>query len=100
MPIGFDSILKDEDMAAFGSVNWEHVLTGALALTFAGLLAGLALAGALTRFVSGLLHEVQPTDPSTYILVTILLVIVSLGASTFPARRAAGIEPTEAPRHE
>jgi ABC-type lipoprotein release transport system permease subunit len=44
-------------------------------------------------------HEVQPTDPWTTILATNLVVIVSHGASAFPARRAPGIEPTEALRH-
>jgi predicted permease len=71
-----------------------------LILTSAGLLTGLVVAVVLTRFISGLLHDVQPTDPLAHIIVTLIVVVVSAGASYLPARRAAGIEPTEARRYE
>ena len=64
--------------------------------------AALGLAGALlgTRALRGLLYEITPTDPTTLIAGTLVLVGVALLASYLPARRAAGIDPMEALRHD
>jgi ABC-type antimicrobial peptide transport system permease subunit len=64
--------------------------------------AGIGLAGGLTvtRFVSHLLYGVTPTDPITFISVSLLLGFVALLASWLPARRAAKVDPMEALRCE
>jgi len=65
-----------------------------------GIVAGLGLALALTRFLQGLLFEVQPTDPLTYAIVIVVLSSVGLAACYLPSRRATRVDPMEALRHE
>jgi putative ABC transport system permease protein len=76
------------------------ILRQGLVLTVAGLLAGVAGAFALTRFLSGLLFEVKPTDPMTYVVVSVLLGVVALAACLIPARRATKVDPLVALRYE
>jgi ABC-type lipoprotein release transport system permease subunit len=40
-----------------------------------------------------LLFQVSPTDPATFIGVSLLFVVVALLAGYIPASRAAGIDP-------
>ncbi|HTM41267.1 MAG TPA: ABC transporter permease, partial [Terriglobales bacterium] len=72
----------------------------ALRVTLAGVAFGLAGAWGLTRFLSGFLYGVQPTDLATFVLVPIVLVAVSLLACYIPARRATKVDPMEALRYE
>ena len=69
-----------------------------LALAGAGL--GLAASLALTRVLRSFLYEVSPFDPLTYGIVILLLAGVGLTASYVPARRATGVDPLVALRHE
>jgi ABC-type lipoprotein release transport system permease subunit len=39
-------------------------------------------------------------DPMTFAVSALLLILVALGASWIPARRAAGVDPIQALRHE
>jgi ABC-type antimicrobial peptide transport system permease subunit len=66
----------------------------------AGLLAGLAGALALTRFLAALLFEVSPTDPATFAVLPLVLLAVAALASWLPARRAARTDPRAALRAE
>jgi putative ABC transport system permease protein len=63
-----------------------------------GVAAGLALALPLMHFVRTLLFGVTPTDPLTFGLVALALVLVALLACYMPARRAIGVAPVEALR--
>jgi ABC-type antimicrobial peptide transport system permease subunit len=65
-----------------------------------GIGSGLAIALVLTRLVKSLLYELQPQDPLSLAGGAVLLVLVALAASWIPARRAAGVQPMEALRHE
>jgi ABC-type antimicrobial peptide transport system permease subunit len=76
------------------------VLCEASWLGVVGIGAGVGVALLLTRLVKSLLYGLQPTDPSSMVGGAILLVIVGLAASWIPARRAAGVQPMEALRHE
>ena len=76
------------------------VLGRAMLLTVAGLLAGVAGALALTRLLTSLLFGVKPTDPWTYVAVSLLLALVALVAGFVPARRATRIDPVIALRSE
>jgi predicted permease len=71
-------------------------LRHAALLSGIGIAVGLAGAFGLTRLMSSLLFDVSPADPMTYGLVSVLLVGIALVASYVPARRASGIDPTEA----
>ena len=65
-----------------------------------GIVLGAAGALGLTRLLEGMLYEVKPADPVTFVGVLILLGGVALAAGYFPARRAARIEPVTALRQE
>ena len=60
-------------------------------------LTGMVVVG---HVLSGLLYQLSPWDPMTYAAVFLLLLVVALLASYFPARRAAKTDPMEALRYE
>jgi len=66
----------------------------------AGLVAGLGLAFAFSRLITGFLYEVKPLDAWTYIVVALALPAIGLTAALIPARRAASIQPMQALREE
>lgn len=69
------------------------VVAQGLKLTVIGVAIGIAGALALTRMLSSLLYSVKPTDPLTFIGVTLILTAVALLASYIPARRATKVDP-------
>ncbi|HEV2349246.1 MAG TPA: ABC transporter permease [Terriglobia bacterium] len=69
-------------------------------LTLIGEAMGLAAAFGLTRFLADFLFGVQPTDPMTFIGVSLLLSAVALAATYIPARRAMRVSPMVALRYE
>jgi ABC-type antimicrobial peptide transport system permease subunit len=79
--------------ASAASVMRMVVVRG-LALTGAGLAAGLALAWALTRTLQNLLYGVSAGDPATFGAVVALLGVIALAACYIPARRASRMDPT------
>jgi putative ABC transport system permease protein len=69
-----------------------------LALT--GVAMGLLAAYALTRLMKNLLFGVEATDPLTFTIIPLLLMIIALLACLIPARRAMKTDPITALRHE
>jgi putative ABC transport system permease protein len=76
------------------------VLRQGLTLAGAGIVAGLAAAFLLTRLMQTLLYQVRPSDPETFVLVSIALVVVAVLASAIPAYRATRVSPLIALRTE
>jgi putative ABC transport system permease protein len=69
-------------------------------LVLIGVATGVGGALALTRFVSSLLYEIRPTDPLTFVAVSLILIVVALLACYIPARRATKVDPVVALRQE
>jgi predicted permease len=76
------------------------VLREAWWMALIGVVAGLGAALAMGRLIGSMLFGLKPWDPATLGIAALLLVAVALAASWVPARRAAGVEPMEALRHE
>lgn len=66
----------------------------------AGVAVGLAAALAMTHAIKSMLYGIAPNDPLTLASGVLLLLAVALAASWIPARRAAGVQPVVALRHE
>lgn len=67
-----------------------------LRLVVPGVLIGTAGAFALTRFLQNMLYEVTPTDPLTFLQITLLMLAVAAVAAYLPARRAVRGSPIRA----
>ncbi len=92
---GVRMALGAEQTQVLGMVLKEGVLMAAAALLVGGLGAAF-----LSRFIVGLLFQVEPLDPATYLTVGVVLAGVALFASYLPARRATRVDPMEALRSE
>jgi putative ABC transport system permease protein len=76
------------------------VLRTGARLVFAGWVAGLAGATALTGLLKSMLFGVGAHDAATFLAVPLVLAVVALFAAFLPARRAARMDPVEALRAE
>ena len=76
------------------------VIGRALAPVLLGLGLGLPLSLAGTELVRSLLYGVEPSDPLTLALGTVVLILSGLSAAYFPARRAVRVDPVIALRSE
>jgi putative ABC transport system permease protein len=76
------------------------VLKQGLSLAGGGIIAGIAAAFLLTRLMQSLLYQVRPSDPMTFVIVALALILVSILASALPAYRATRVSPLVALRTE
>jgi ABC-type antimicrobial peptide transport system permease subunit len=65
-----------------------------------GVVLGLVLAAATTRFIRTMLFGVSAVDGRVYALAGVLLIASALLASYLPARRAASVDPLVSLRHD
>jgi predicted permease len=82
-----------------GGVMWMVLKQGA-SIWLAGMAAGFLAAWGLTRWLSSLLFEVEPTDPATFLAVAVLFCAVAVAACGVPARRATCVDPVISLRYE
>ena len=76
------------------------VMKHGLVLVLCGTIVGTLVSIALSRFMSGLLFGISPTNASTFAAAGAGLMLVALVACYLPARRATKVNPLEALRHE
>lgn len=76
------------------------VLRDGLIVAVAGIVLGTASTLVLTKALAGLLYEITPTDPTSFMLVSFGLLGLTGVASYIPARRAARMEALRALRTE
>jgi putative ABC transport system permease protein len=76
------------------------VLSQGLILTLIGLVIGTAASLAAMPLLASSLYGVKPADPLTFMASSVVVVLVALAASFFPARRASRVDPMVALRYE
>ncbi|HEY2017101.1 MAG TPA: ABC transporter permease [Bryobacteraceae bacterium] len=84
--------LRGDVMRWVFAIGFRPVLAGVAAGLFAAIMMGRAL--------RGFLYGIAPTDPVSLGLVAVVLLLTAALACYLPARRAAGLDPTIALRHE
>jgi putative ABC transport system permease protein len=77
---------------------FKLVIGQGLYLSAVGLAIGLLAALGLTRWMTSMLVEVKPADPSTFAVMTLLFLLVAVLASWVPAARAASLDANTALR--
>jgi ABC-type antimicrobial peptide transport system permease subunit len=80
--------------ASAGDVQ-SRIVRQTLTLAVVGLTVGLPVAASSARLLEGLLFGVTPLDPTTYLVVVLLLGGVAGAAGYLPARRAARANPLD-----
>ena len=76
------------------------ILGNGARMVLVGVAIGVAAGLGLTRLMAGMLYGVSATDPLTFALVALLLILVALAACYIPARRAMRVDPLVALRYE
>ena len=77
---------------------FRMILGQGLRLVLVGLVLGIVGAFALTRLIRSLMFGVTPSDPPTFIAVSLLLIVITLAAGGLPALRATKLDPLRALR--
>jgi putative ABC transport system permease protein len=78
----------------------QLILRDGMRLALAGIGIGVVCALGLTRLMANMLYGVSPTDPVTFVAISVLLLVVATAASYLPARRAMGVDPIVALRYD
>ena len=69
-------------------------------MTIGGIVIGVPLARALSRFIESFLYGVKPGDIVTISIAVGTLVLFGVAGSLIPALRAASVQPVTTLRHE
>jgi putative ABC transport system permease protein len=76
------------------------VIRQGMMLALIGIAVGLVIAYVSSRMISSLLWGVSPSDPVTFILISLAVAAVALLASYLPARKAVRVDPMTVLRNE
>ena len=76
------------------------VFSQATRLVGAGLAAGFLVALSLTRLLTSFVYGIKATDPLTFTVAPVALLMAASLAIYIPARRASGIDPVDTLRNE
>jgi ABC-type antimicrobial peptide transport system permease subunit len=76
------------------------VLGQGLRLSIAGIFVGSLISVAMTRLVAASMAGLGTPDPLTYFTVPLMLLGVTIAASSVPAHRASRVDPLRALRYE
>jgi putative ABC transport system permease protein len=87
-------------LGASGATVMTLVMRQALVVVGTGLVLGIGGSLVATRLIEGTLWGVEPTDPVTFSVVSLLLLVVALVACMVPTRRAMRVDPSEALRYD
>ena len=104
--MAFSTALRTQEMAirlALGSQRegvMRLVLASGARLGAAGCVLGALAAVFATRLLRSFLFQVDPLDPVVILLAAVSILLLALGASLVPARRAASVDPMQALRAE
>lgn len=74
----------------------QLIVAQGLRLSVVGIVAGIVAAFFLGRVMTSMLVGVRSTDPSTYVAMTVVFLVIATLASCLPALRAAGLDPKTA----
>lgn len=87
-------------LGAAGNHVFRWAIWHGLRPALVGLAAGILGAAALSRLLRGILYEISPTDPATFLAAPALLLGAALLACVVPAIRAARTDPMAVLREE
>ncbi len=76
------------------------VLADGFKMAVSGVIVGLLASFVLTRLLTNMVYGVSTTDPATFAVISVLLILVALLACYIPARRATKVDPLIALRYE
>jgi predicted permease len=85
--------------AARTDVLWL-IMREVLLMLAAGVLVAFPAAWALTQSVRSQLYGIQPVDPLSIVIATLLIATVAVAAGVMPAKRASKVDPMCALRYE
>jgi putative ABC transport system permease protein len=87
-------------LGALSKDIYKMVIKRALIIITIGMLIGILGAIALMHLLSSLLYGISATDPLTFALIILLLIVIALVACFKPTYKSTTVDPLIALKHE
>jgi putative ABC transport system permease protein len=78
----------------------RQVVSQGTSVALIGVLVGIVVAVASTRFLAALLYDVRAVDPLVFAAMALIMISIGALASYIPARRASSVDPIQALRSD